>query len=218
MSHSIINEFEGYLDEVDTKQIQKLKFDYLRNRAVITKGLLRLLIGRYLNLNPGELVFSYNEFGKPFISDDNDGIQFNISHSDDMAVFAFTRSAEIGVDIEKVKVIDDMAGVMDLCFTEYEKNWFKTINDDSRVETFYKIWTIKEAFIKAIGRGFSFEPVDIELTKETSDQIMIRNITPGEFSRKKYQVKTIEILPDFIVSVVYDGKKEIKKYKWIPDL
>lgn len=217
MSHAIINEFEGYLDETDTAQIQKLKFDYLRNRAVITKGLLRLLIGRYMNLNPGELEFSYNEFGKPFVYKDNNGIQFNISHSEDMAVFAFTRSTEIGVDIEKVKVIDDMAGVMNLCFTEYEKNWFKTINDDSRVETFYKIWTIKEAFIKAIGRGFSFEPVDIELTNETGDQIMIRNITPGEFRRKKYQVKTMEILPGYIASVVYDGKKEIKKYKWIPD-
>jgi len=205
------------MDEADTGQIKKLKFENLRKRAIITKGLLRLLIGKYLNLNPGELVFSYNEFGKPFIPDDKSGLQFNISHSDDMAVFAFSNLTEIGVDIEKVKVIEDMEGVMNLCFTEYEKNWFRAINDEPRVETFYKMWTIKEAFIKAIGRGFSFDPKDIELTNESGDQILIRQINSDEFSGKKYQVRTIEILPGYKVSLVYNGIKEIKKYKWIPD-
>lgn len=217
LSHDVINKFEGYLDKADTGQIKKLKFEYLKKRAIITKGLLRLLIGNYLNLNPAELVFAYNEFGKPFINDNLNELQFNISHSDDMAVFAFSRSGEIGADIEKVKVIDDMQGVMNICFTGYEKDWFNDINAESRVESFYKVWTIKEAFIKAIGRGFSFDPKDVELTNESGNQMLIRKINSNEFAGKKYRVKTIDGIPGYIISLVYEQEKEIRQIKWIPD-
>lgn len=216
MSSDIINKFEGYLNEEDTGQIERLKFEHLRKREIITKGLLRLLISNYLNLNPVDIEFTNNKFGKPFISNSNSGLQFNISHSDDTAVFAFSRTTEIGTDIEKVKVIEDMEGVMNLCFTEYEKRWFNAGNDESKVETFYKIWTIKEAFIKAIGRGFSFDPKDIELTNEPGDHILIRNITSDEFSGKTYHVRTLDSIPGYVISLVYEGEKDIKIIKWIP--
>lgn len=217
MSSVDLNKFRSYLDNSEIVQVQKLKFDWLRDKAVFTKGLLRILIADYLNKNPIDINFTFNEFGKPYIVGDTDKLHFNISHSDDLAVFAFTGSSEIGVDVERIKTIDDMDGVVNLTFTEYEKSWFKRIADTEIVETFYKIWTIKEAFIKAIGRGFSFDPKDIELTNESGDQIVIRNIFSGDHIHKEYNVRTLNTVSGYIISLVYENVKDINIYKWTTD-
>ncbi|HKB85680.1 MAG TPA: 4'-phosphopantetheinyl transferase superfamily protein [Ignavibacteriaceae bacterium] len=166
-------------------------------------------------MKPADIIFSYNKFGKPYISDSGGNLQFNISHCDNIIVFAFSSGNEIGVDVEKINMIEDMDGVADICFTQYEKDWLN--RTESKTETFYKIWTIKEAFIKAIGRGFSFSPKDIELTNESEDQIKIRNIYQKEFV-KNYQTATIRILADYFISLVYEGKKDVEIYNWNSDI
>ncbi len=168
-----------------------------------------------MKIDPASIVFSFNNFGKPYIPDNKYELQFNLSHSDDLIVFAFSVGTEIGVDIERVKKIEDMNGVADICFTRFETNWMKST--ESSTETFYKIWTIKEAFIKAIGEGFAFSPKDIELTNETENQITIKKIHQKEFA-KKFQVTTLKILPDYILSLVYEGKKDIEIYDWKSDI
>ncbi len=207
--------FNDYLDESEIAKIAKLKFGWLKKRAIISKGLSRHLIAEYLGMSPAEIKFSYNNFGKPYISDSGDDLQFNISHCDNIIVFAFSTGNELGVDVEKIKMIDDMEGVVDICFTRYEKDWLN--KTDSVTETFYKIWTIKEAFIKAIGRGFSFSPKDIELTNELKNRITIKNIYQKEFV-KKYQTATIRILSDYFISLVYEGKKDVEIYNWKSDI
>lgn len=177
----------------------------------------RLLIAEYLKLNPANLEFSYNEFGKPYIFNNKNDLQFNVSHCDNIIVLAFTNFTEIGVDVERIREIEDMDGVIDLCFTQYEKNWFSSIFDKSKIETFYKIWTVKEAFIKNIGKGFSFSPKDVELTNESDNRILIKKILPKEFIKKKYQVTTIKILSEYIISLVYEGKKDIEIHNWKSD-
>ncbi len=72
-------------------------------------------------------------------------------------------TCHIGIDVEKVKELADMEGVMNLCFSESEKKWFSKLSPDKKEEIFYKIWTAKEAYIKAIGKGFSFSPNRISL-------------------------------------------------------
>ncbi len=217
MPSPTVNRFMEYLDKSDLSKIEKLKFEWLRKRAVIAKGLTRLLIAEYLKLNPTDLEFSYNEFGKPYLFNNKNDLQFNISHCDDIVVLAFTNFNDIGVDVERIKEIDDMEGVIDLCFTQYEKNWFSSIYDNSKTETFYKIWTVKEAFIKNIGKGFSFSPRDVELTNESENQILIRKILPEGTIKKDYQVTTIKILSDYIISLVCEGKKDIEIHNWKPD-
>ena len=206
-----VSKFEGYLDEIEIRQINKQKFEWLRNRSIITRGFVKLIISNYLNMDPVGVKFSYNDYGKPFIANDNSKLQFNISHSDEVAVFAFSRYNEIGIDIEKIKDIQDMDGVINICFTDYEKNWYKA-RRDSNAELFYKVWTAKEAFIKAIGRGFSYNPKNIELTYKSDKQLLISRVISNEFAERNYTIKLIEIQPGYVVSVVYDGEKEIKIY------
>lgn len=207
--------FNNYLDTSEREKIAKLKFEWLKQRAIISKGLSRHLIAEYLGMKPAVIKYSYNKFGKPYISDSSDDLQFNISHCDNIIVFAFSSGNEIGVDVEKIKTIEDMEGVADICFTPYEKEWLN--RTESVTETFYKIWTIKEAFIKAIGRGFSFSPKDIELTNESKNQITIKKIYQKEFV-KEYETATIRILPDYLISLVYQGKKDVEIYNWKSDI
>ena len=86
------------------------------------------------------------------------------------------------------------------------------LKNEFQLETFYKIWTIKEAFIKAIGEGFSYPTVNIELTNELGSQIQIRKIYSKKYASSSYQVNTFSCMSGFVSSIVYEGKKQIKVF------
>jgi len=200
---AIVDSYYSILSDSEQKKVDKYKFELLRNRQIISMGLLRVLIANYRNFRPNEINFYYNEFGKPFISPDSDGnnLSFNSSHSNNIAVFVFSRNREVGIDVEKVKEMKDMEGVVDLCFSESEKKWFSKLSSDKKEEIFYKVWAGKEAYIKAIGKGLSFSPNRISLDRRNDDELFIKEINGDEgFSR--WKLITFKPHPDFISCIV----------------
>lgn len=116
------------------------------------RGLLRDLIGRYLQVAPADIEFVYAEHGKPSIKDETD-LHFNLSHSQEMAVFAFSLRRELGVDIEHMRVKMDLPGLIRHVASIGEQTELKGLPEFDQQEAFYRLWTRKEAFIKAVGRG-----------------------------------------------------------------
>jgi 4'-phosphopantetheinyl transferase len=114
------------------------------------------VLGRYLTCDPREIQFLYTEHGKPFLADTN--LRFNISHSDDMAVYAFTRANDIGVDIERVEAIFK-ADVAKRFFSNNEYEILTALFGEEQQRGFYRVWARKEALIKGIGEGLRI-PLD----------------------------------------------------------
>lgn len=136
----------------------KFKFDKDRECYIISRGILRLLLGSYLDINPKHIKFKYTSYGKPILDFKND-LKFNISHSGNRAAFAFFKNQEIGVDIEKIK--DDF-DVLELAQNFFSKKEIEVLERQSKVDlprAFFRCWTRKESFIKAEGSGLSF-PLD----------------------------------------------------------
>jgi 4'-phosphopantetheinyl transferase len=100
------------------------------------------------------LRFGYGPSGKPFLLDDPK-LRFNLSHSEDMAVFAVTRAGEVGIDIERRRPMADMDAIARVAFSDAERNALMGCPTDGRETMFYRIWTRKEAHLKAIGTGLS---------------------------------------------------------------
>jgi 4'-phosphopantetheinyl transferase len=147
--------FKGILSEDEKKKAAKFKFDIHREQSIISRGILRMLLGKYLKKHPHDLEFGYTEYDKPFLKSPS-SLQFNVSHSGNQAAFAFVQDVEIGVDIEKIKSDFDVMDIAQHFFSSYEIQSLQALPEKDRVAGFYRCWTRKESFIKAKGSGLSF--------------------------------------------------------------
>lgn len=116
------------------------------------RGMLRNLLAHYLNTSPAWIEFSYAEHGKPSLRD-HPPLRFNLSHSSDMAAFAFCLAHEVGVDIEYMREQKNLAGMIRHVGSQQEQAELNALQEPEASQAFYRLWTRKEAFIKAMGRG-----------------------------------------------------------------
>lgn len=143
-------------DEI--KKASKFKFDINQQQSIISRGVLRLLSGKYLNMKPNAIDFKYGKYGKPDYDFDSN-LKFNISHSGDLIALSFVKNFDIGVDIEKVKDNFNVLEIASNFFSKLEIETLKKIPKAEQVEYFYRCWTRKESFIKAKSLGLTF-PLD----------------------------------------------------------
>ena len=201
-----VNNYYSLLSSDEKIRAEKFKIREIRNRWIITRGLLRVLLSHYQECEPQQIEFNYNEFGKPFVSADEAGnsISFNLSDSDDLVVYVFAKTGSVGIDVEKVTEINNLSEVIDLCFHKDEKKWFNDLPLDKRNNIFYKIWTTKEAYIKAIGKGLSFSPDKINLLMDSNASMRYKNII-GDENHRRWNSISFEPHPDYISTVVIDN-------------
>ena len=132
----------------------------LHRRFVAARGRLRQLLAERLHATAAELRFDYNAHGKPRLAGDLAGaLEFNLSHSGEAAVAAFSSVGPVGVDIERIRTCVDHRGLARRFFSDAENRLLNDLSGDPQREAFFAIWTRKEAVIKALGVGLSL-PLD----------------------------------------------------------
>lgn len=148
-------------DEI--KRADRFHFDRHRRRFIVRRGVLRLLLAQYLNERPEALRFEQGEKGKPFVTqataEPQAQLYFNLSDSRNLAVYAFTRGAELGVDVEILRPMPDAQQIAERFFSVEEQGRLRQVPPERKSRAFFNCWTRKEAYIKAIGEGLS-EPLD----------------------------------------------------------
>ena len=150
--------FLKLLSPDEKNRAQKFRFAKDSRNFIAARGILRSLIGKYLEINPAEISFQYSKFGKPGIANNN-SLQFNISHSQNIALFAFTKKFNIGVDVEFVNPNIEVKDIAAKFFSTNEIMNLLALPEQQQALGFFNCWTRKEAFIKAVGEGLSF-PLD----------------------------------------------------------
>ena len=132
-----------------------------RNRFIVAHGLLRCILGRYLNTDPGQLRFWYGRCGKPSLAPPQSqlDLRFSVSHSRGMALYAVTCGREIGVDIEYIRSRSSWQRIVRRCLSESEQAALYALPARAQRTAFWRCWTRKEAYLKAIGSGFTY-PMD----------------------------------------------------------
>lgn len=158
---SVLNSLAEALSEDELSKASRFHFDIDRTHYIAARGCLRMLLGRYLHLDPAQIQFSYSEFGKPELRNpfNTSLLRFNVSHSAGIGLFAFTLKNDIGIDIEHLR--SDLAdeGIARRNFSPLEVKTFLSVSEGEREKVFYACWTRKEAYIKAHGEGLSM-PLD----------------------------------------------------------
>lgn len=173
--------YESILAVDENEKANRFKFEKDKIVYQTARGILRLLSGKYLNLNPKEIQFEYNEYGKPFYKA-NKPLKFNVSHSGERIVIAFILNHEIGVDIEKIKNDFDVLELAQNFFSATEIVALESQPKEELPKAFYRCWTRKEAFIKAEGSGLSF-PLDkfaVTLDDDIEAELLETQWNPAE--------------------------------------
>jgi 4'-phosphopantetheinyl transferase len=158
-SASVSRAYRNLLSCDEVLRADRFAFAHLRIAFEVSHGALRILLARYLSCTPRELAFTFGPKGKPALHG-NSQLQFNIAHSGGLAVFAFSLGFQIGVDIEEVREIPDFEQIAHHYFCPEESSQLLSITDKKqREEAFYRCWTRKESYLKAVGDGLS-APLD----------------------------------------------------------
>jgi 4'-phosphopantetheinyl transferase len=148
------------------ERIRAERFHQLQHRTeyVIARICLRKILSKYTGIAPNLLRFKYNEYGKPFITNQTrSNLQFSLSHSNGVALFALTLDNKIGIDIEQINSSYVGADIAAKSLTEFELAHFKTLTSVEREHFFFSCWTRKEAFSKALGKGLIIDPNQLEI-------------------------------------------------------
>lgn len=136
----------------EQERADRFRSHHDRSRFIAARALLRQLLGDYLGAPPGQLVFGYGAHGKPRVESDQ-AITFNLSHAADMALIAFARENDLGVDLESAAVLLDPESVVQRCMSKRERRLLHRVPAETRDEAILTTWVRKEAVAKGRGEG-----------------------------------------------------------------
>ncbi len=158
---SVAHQQESFLQTLSDSELTKsrhFRFEKDRNRYVLSHGVLRQLLGTYLDVPPQRIAFEETVQQKPILSvaNEKETLCFNLSHAGDYALYAVARGREVGVDIECIHHEVDIALVASRFFSPREIKAFEQATGEEQRTLFFQYWTRKEAFLKAWGKGMTF--------------------------------------------------------------
>jgi 4'-phosphopantetheinyl transferase len=151
---------EDALNKEESARAARFAFELHRDRFIRGRYAMRSILGGYLGIAASEIGIAYGAHGKPFLRGDtqtNTQVSFNMTHSEDLALLAVGVVRDIGVDLEMLRVPQEMMALAKSVFSDEENNQFESLADELRVSAFFNCWTRKEALLKALGTGLSLD-------------------------------------------------------------
>lgn len=137
-----------------------------QSRFVACRAFLRAILGHYLDRAPEQIQFCYGSHGKPAIeqSINSLGLEFNLSHSENIALYAIALHHRTGIDLEAIRPVSDLEQLSKRFFAPQEHLAIQSLPVDERLHGFFQYWTLKEAVLKAVGDGLSkLEEVEVAI-------------------------------------------------------
>ena len=182
-------------------------FERDREHFVVARGVLREILGCYLNRVPECLSFCYGSHGKPALAGESEGdaIRFSVSHSDGLALYAVSRGREVGIDLERIRFDLAVAEIVERFFSRQEVAMLRTLPPAAQRQAFYRCWTRKEAYIKARGEGLSLrlDEFDVLLAPGQPAAVLATQRDSSEASRWSFQELTLD--PGYAAALAAEG-------------
>jgi 4'-phosphopantetheinyl transferase len=145
---------EPCLDAKDRERAARFHFAADRARFVLGRRLLRTCLARYLARAPETIELAYTPRGRPVLAND-EKLQFSISHTQNLVALAVTDGARIGIDLEAVQPHPDLPDLAERIFSATDLATFNALPASAKMAAFHRVWTRKEAYLKARGEGIA---------------------------------------------------------------
>ena len=195
------------LSDAERQRASRFAFARDRRRFIVARSRLRQLLGARLDVRPDSVELAYGAYGKPALAQrfaDSD-LRFNVSHSDDLAVYAFSPGREVGIDVEAVRAIRDADDIAARVFSCRENDAYLALDPRDKPLGFCNCWTRKEAFIKALGDGLChpLDRFDVSLAPGEPARILRVGSTPGD--RCGWRMASFCPAPGLVAAVVVES-------------
>lgn len=198
-----------WLSEEERQRAGRFAFEREWRRFVVARGRLRQLLAERLAMRPESIELVYGERGKPALAQplSHSGLRFNVAHSGELAVYAFSRKHEVGVDVEAVRTLPDADNIAARFFSRCENETYRALESCHKRTGFFNCWTRKEAFIKALGDGL-YHPLDrfdVSLIPGEPARILRVDGTPGE--ECGWRLQSFSPAAGFVAAVVTESER-----------
>ncbi len=181
----------------------RFTFEDGRHRAIAGRGQTRAILGRCLGADPAVLEFTYGPRGKPALGGPwtHAGWHFNLAHSGDLALLAVTRSGPVGIDLERIRRVTDANRLVSRFFSPREDAAFQALAEDQKPAAFLRLWTRKEAWLKAIGEGIAESLDQVEVSFLPGEPARLLSVPGGAEVLSRWRLHNLESRPGYFAAV-----------------
>lgn len=217
-----VRQLQTTLAPDEQSRAARFVFEKHRRHFIVARGILRALLGCYLQRPAEALAFTYNAYGKPDLKfpSSQPTLCFNLSHSHELALYAFARARTIGVDIEYMRSLghDEYLLLAESHFSQDERVALRALPASLRQQGFFNCWTRKEAYIKARGKGLSIplDAFDVSLVPDEPAALLASREAP--FTVAAWSLSTLAVPQDYAAALIVEGHDwHIRRWQWGTD-
>lgn len=195
------------LSDDERLRAKRFAFDELRSRFITCRATLRQILADICGLAPSDVQFEYGTHGKPALAFDClpssiPRIEFSVSHSGQLALLAFALDVSVGIDVEefnfRVKILD----LATRFFAQAEVDELRSLPDQLQLPGFYRGWTCKEAYIKAMGRGMSLPLKSFAVAMNPTEPAALRWVEQNLDEPSRWTVTAIDVGWDYAAAAM----------------
>ncbi len=206
-----VDEMYEWLSPDEQERSHRFISKSLTDSYVVSHAILREILGRYLNQDPASLVFEKTPHGKPYLNGQN--LTFNMTHTQGVALYAIALQP-VGIDIECLSRAVEVEEIAKRFFTPSEYQLLLMLPVEQRQQAFYRCWTRKEAFIKAMGEGLTYglDKFEVDFMKDQNCLISIENSTA---KAKEWDLMALNYSAEHTAALALKGAiKNLSAWGW----
>lgn len=202
-----LSHYSLLLSRDEIERAERFYFEKDRTHFIIGRGLLRILLACYLEIEPAQIEIVYGPHGKPAVKSGlgDKTLEFNLSHSKDLALYAFNWNHRVGIDVEYMIPMADMDNFAEQYFTPRESVRINSLSGKQKEDAFFKTWTCKEAFLKANGSGLTVPINQVEMSLETDGTVKLISIGSDKEQPARWRIETFNPAPGYRAALAVEG-------------
>lgn len=194
------------LDYSERHRANQFRFERDHDAFVVARGLLRVILARHAGVDPSEIKFAYSTHGKPFAAGTGRQVLFNLSHSEDFILYAVSTRYRMGIDVERVRPLDEIERIASQFFCPAEYREIMDLPAHMRSKAFFNCWTRKEAFIKALGVGLSLPLNRFQVTLRPGTPARIVTMEGRGGHELRWSLRDLSVAKDYAGALAVDSQ------------
>jgi 4'-phosphopantetheinyl transferase len=200
---NVLDVFKSILSPEEIDRERRFQFERDRRAFAASRGALRILLSQYLSISPEGIRFTYGQRGKPRLANAALDLQFNSSHCNNIAVYSITLGCELGIDVEQIRSLQEIEAIAHRHFCAEETTDLLSVPAAERESTFFRCWTRKEAFIKAIGDGLAMPLNSFRVSLKVDDPAELVHIEGESATATDWKLHEIIPTSGYICALAY---------------
>jgi len=211
-----LEERSSLLDSTERERAARFLVSSAKNQFVLSRSFLRILLGKYLGIEPAELRFHVSANGKPELP--GSGLYFNLSHTEGTTTIAVTQAGRVGVDVERIRENLKPLELAERFFSSKEVAWLKAQPAAEQFSAFFACWATKESYIKAWGEGLSMPLQEFSLIPRGGNTRLQLEVFRNPDAAAAWSVWQLDLGPGLCSAVAVEAQEcAVRVGRWVPE-